>query len=336
MSSFQSIQERRRSGRNDYRDLKKHYVRINGWLPVFERHARLRDGAVRYLTLCSKEAIDVRYFALKGVLPRSAEKNEYPLLTFVEENPEDYAVIAETLGRVRLGIQARLEDVLLDEEHEEHGSLVGTFPHDIINLDFCGEVMPKKDHPYSETVKCIEKVVSLQAEKDPTCPWHLFLTFRTHRVQQNEEANTQLREILENNLAKEHFKPAYGQRPPPSQLLDGDYPEFLRLGICKYVAFCAERQGYRMTLDSSWVYGRQKGAYHIVKIVAGLVPLTRPNALPNPALINEAYDEAVEALFRSTATDVETGLGSDGVAEAVEKELRPVVNEIDELNIVAT
>src|SRR5262245_46691360 len=128
MADFREAQEGRRRGQQDYRDLKKHFVRVNGWLPIFVRHAQARGASLRYLTLCSKEAIDVRYFASKGLLARNDEKNAYPMLSFVESDTEDYAVIAETLGRCRLGVHAKLEDVLLDNSHEVHGVFAASFP----------------------------------------------------------------------------------------------------------------------------------------------------------------------------------------------------------------
>jgi hypothetical protein len=334
MADLSATQTSRKDRKRDYRDLKKHYVRVNGWLPIFDRHAKAKGSDLRYLTLCSKEAIDVRYFASKGMLARSDEKNAYPCLSFVESNVEDYAIIAETLGRCRLGVHARLEDVLLNYGHEEHAAFTGSFPYDIVNLDFCGEVMPKLDHPYSETVRCIERIVELQREKDPALEWHMFLTFRTHRVQHNEEANQQLREILDGNLASNDLKSAYGERADPGTLLSSDYPEFLRLGVAKYLAYCAERCRYRMTLESSWRYARHGGSYHMVKLVAGLRPLWKPQALPNPAQARQQYEAAVAEVFRSAATDVEAALADPAVSKDVQNELDLVISELRELRVV--
>jgi hypothetical protein len=333
MTEFEKVQEERRTGKQDYRDLKKHYVRVNGWLPIVSACFSTR-GAVRYLTLCAKEAIDVRYFAAKGVLERNAEKNEYPHLTFVESDEEDYAVIAETLGRCRLGVRARLEDVLLDSEHDQHEAFLATFPYDVVNLDFCGEIMPRKEVPYSETVRCIEQIVRCQAEADPALEWHMFLTFRTHRVQHNEEANGQLKDILDGNLQNQAFQAPYGDRLPPDALMQADYPEFLRLGISKYLASCAQANRYRMSLRSSWVYGRHKGAYHIVKLVARLQPLTRPGAIPNPVVTNRAYEQSVSEIFRSAADDVEAALADAAQRSTVQGELDPVLAEIEGLGVV--
>ena len=334
MADFKKRQVERRRGRSDYLDPKKHYVRLNGWLPVFERYRKLTSNRVRYLTLCAKEAIDVRYFAQKGVLVRNEERNEYPFLTFVESDEEDYAIIAETLGRTMLGVHAKLEDVLLNDTHDQHRDLLESFPYDIINLDFCGEIMPKKEHPYSETVRTIEAIVDAQKRADAIRPWNLFVTFRTHRVQHSEEANDQLREIIEANLADAAAVSAYTPRPAPGDLMQSNYPEFLRLGIAKYLARTAETHGYEMTLDSTWRYGRHKGAYHIVKLVADFQPLTAPTALRNPAREREAYSRAVLRLFTSAARDVEEALQEAGAEAAIREDLTPVMDELEALAVV--
>src|SRR5262245_49132003 len=129
---FDETQKERRTGRIDFRDLKKHYVRVKGWLPAFRTYSAATSGRVQYLTFCAKEAIDVRYFAQKGVLARNEEGNEYPSLTFVESDEEDYAIIAETLGRVRLAIHGDFEMVLLDRGHPRHQDLLGSFPYHVV------------------------------------------------------------------------------------------------------------------------------------------------------------------------------------------------------------
>src|SRR5260370_41534202 len=108
MSPFGDIERRRRKAKSTYTDIKKHYVRLNGWLPVFRRYFQLRGGTVTYLTLCAKYAIDVRYFRQKGLLLYDDEQKAYPTVTFIEKDAQDYAIIAEGLGTTRLGIKGDL------------------------------------------------------------------------------------------------------------------------------------------------------------------------------------------------------------------------------------
>lgn len=336
LQPFDKTQDERRRGRRDFLDLRKHYVRVNGWLPIFRAHSKATGGRVRYLTFCAKEAIDVRYFALKGLLMRNPEANEYPWLTFVESDEEDYATIAETLGRVRLALHADFEGVLLDFRHPRHVDLVASFPYHVVNLDFCGHILPRKRHPYNETIRCIDKVVELQAGVNAS-EWHLFLTFRAQRAHANEEANGQLRDIIAGNLGDGDFRAAYGKRSEPEKLSAESYPEFLRVGIAKILAHAARNRGYELSMESSWVYGRysrQGGAYHIVKLVAGFRPLAKATALRNPTAEATAYSRTVRAIFSSSAVDVDAVIAA--AQEEIRRELEPVLAELARSGIVNT
>lgn len=327
--SFEEIQQGRRGGRQTFRDLKKHFVRVHGWLPVFRKYSDQTGKQVRYLTFCAKEAIDVRYFARKGVLARNAAGNEYPSLTFVESNEEDYAIIAETLGRVRLGIHGKFGDVFLDSQHPQHSELHDSFPYHVINLDFCGHIVPRSEHPYSETLKCISRVIESQAAKSQR-EWHLFLTFRAHQAHANNQANVQLKDIVEGNLTSQELKTAYGTKPSPETLLNTAYPEFLRIGIAKFLAYESKNHGYAMKMESSWIYKRNgdHGPYHIVKLVASLKSARTPGSIPNPNRENNMYSSAVKDIFVSEATDVDLALTTVSARRVIESELAPVLDEL--------
>ena len=332
-SSFEKTQSGRQRARVDFLDLKKHFVRKNGWLPPFTNYKQQTGGRVRYLTLCGKLAIDVRYFAQKGVLQRNESLNEYPDVTFIEDQDQDYAIIAETLGRVRLPIHARLEDALLDSSHISHSDLVSSFPYHVLNLDFCGSIVPKEDHPFSETLQCINKVVELQA-REGASRWHLFLTFRAQRSKANEEANNQLRTMVDGNLHQDQAKQAYGVRPTPNELLDNSYPEFLRISIAKFLANCAMKHSFATDMESSWIYSRvgDEGEYHIVKLVLALSLLRAPRGLPNPQTELRAYQRAVRTIFESHSKDVDDAMAT--AAGTTQRDLRPVLDELDRLGIV--
>lgn len=315
--------------RGEFLDPKKHYVRLNGWLPAFARYSGPRKRKVQYLTLCAKQAIDVRYFAQKGVLYRNREGNEYPSLTFIEANDEDYAAITESLGKVRLGIHGRLEEVLLNADDVSHQDLVQSFPYDVVNLDFCGDILPRKDHPYSKTLRCISKIIKLQAEKE-TPQWHMFLTFRAHPGQGNDEAHTQLCDIVQGNLARAEFRAAYGERAQPDVLLNADYPEFLRVGVCKLLARLARDEGYSLTIDGTFTYSRRDDAYSIVKIVAGFTRIR--TGMPNTPREDAAYGACVTGLFGSNAVAVDEVI--EGEHARIDADLRPVLAELDAANVV--
>lgn len=339
MSPFGDIERRRRKATSSYTDIKKHYVRLNGWLPVFQRYSGLRNGQVRYLTLCAKYAIDVRYFRQKGFLPYDEEQKAYPTVTFVEKDAQDYAIIAEGLGTTRLGIKGDLEDILVNPEQnaDNAGKLRESFPYDIINLDFTGEVVRGDDPPYSQTIRAIERIIEFQNAAN--ChSWHMFLTFRACAQTSNHEADDELRAIIEGNLQNADAEVAYRGRPEPRELVRVNYGEFLRIGVTKFLASSASQRGYACGLESSYVYPRNPGQgdppYHIVKLIVEFTAIRTARNLPNPHRAMAAYRQCVPQIFGSQAINVYAQLGTTRTRQVLENDLRPVLDELRRQNIV--
>ena len=320
MTAFGDIERRRRGAKSSYKDIKKHYVRLNGWLPVFQTYFKLRAGEPHYLTLCAKDAIDVRYFRQKGLLPYDKQEKAYPTVAFVEKDAQDYASIAEGLGTTKLGIKGDLEEILVKPEENAENSqrLRDSFPYDIINLDFTGEVVRADDPPYSQTIRAIERIIELQYAAD--CEqWHMFLTFRACPQTSNHEADQELRTIIEGNLQNAVAQAAYGIRLVPDELARHQYEEFIRVGVTKFLAFSSPNRGYACSLGGSYAYPRNPDigpAYHIVKLIVGFRAIRSTRNLPNPNATRAAYEESVQQIFRSQAVDVNTALGSPVVRQA--------------------
>jgi hypothetical protein len=336
--AFRDTEQRRRSAQSSYKDITKHYVRLNGWLPVFQRYSTLRRGQPRYLTLCAKYAIDVRYFRQKGFLPYDEKQKIYPTVTFIEKDPQDYAIIAESLGTTRLAIRGGLEEILVDPAGNLQDSerLRNSFPYDIINLDFTGQVARADDPPYSDTIRAIERIIEFQNASNSSA-WHMFLTFRACLETSNHEADNELREIIEGNLQNAQAHAAYGTRLAPGDLIRQHYYEFLRIGIMKFLAHSALNRGYACTLDSSYVYPRnpeQGPAYHILKLIVEFVPTRTPGQLPNVHRDRVAYERCVPQIFRSQAIDVKKQLSSAQTRKQLQTDLRPVLDELEQEQIV--
>jgi len=339
MSPFGEIERRRRRARSSYRDIKKHYVRAKGWLPIFERYARERQLEVRYLTLCAKDAIDVRYFRNKGVLQYDREQRIYPTVTFVEKDAQDYAVIAETLGTTKLGIKGDLEEILVKphEYPEIFEKLRASFPYDIVNLDFTGEVVREDDPPYSSTIRAIETVIELQNRAN-AAKWHMFLTFRACPQTSNHEADNELRTIVEANLQRVEAREAYGMRHSPVDLVRNQYEEFLRIGVAKFLASSASNRGYACSLENSYVYPRSPGGgdpnYHIIKLIVEFTAIRTAHNLPNPHRAMDAYENSVPGIFRSQAIDVYNRLGDQAERRRIKRDLQPVLDELQQQQII--
>lgn len=338
MSSFRDTERRRKGAKSSYRDTKKHYVRLNGWLPIFREHFELRGGEPRYLTLCAKDAIDVRYFRQKGLLPYDNEQKAYPTVAFIERDPQDYASIAEGLGTTKLAIRGDLEEILVKpEENIENSELLrGSFPYDVINLDFTGQVVREDDAPYSQTIQAIEKIIELQ--NTAGCErWHMFLTFQARPETANHEADDQLRDILEGNLRDPDAQAAYGTRLPPAKLVREEYAEFLRVGVTKFLAFSSSHRGYACRLTGSYSYPRNPewGApYYILKLIVEFEAIRTARNLPNPHTAKAAYEDSVQQIFRSAVVDVSAQVRNARVQQALTDDFKPVLDELQRQNII--
>ncbi len=337
MAEFPNIEQRRHAAKSTYTDVKKHYVRITGWLPVFKQY-KTESHHIRYLTLCAKLAIDIRYFRIKGLLFFDEQQKSYPFVTFIERDSQDYAFIAESLGRTRLPLKGDLEQILLHPEAypKEFKDLTETFPHDIINLDFTGEVVRPEDPPYNETIRAIEKIIELQHQSSSS-QWHMFLTFRARRETASGGADDELRDIIEKNLANQRARAAYGARPTPARLLTEQYKEFLRIGIAKFLASRAATYGYMFSLDASYYYERipKRGPkYFIITLIAGFKTLRSPTQLPDLRKAMTAYEQCVPSLFSSNAIDVVGELRSTAETKRITMDLRPVLDEVHDLGVV--
>jgi hypothetical protein len=311
---------------------------MNGWLPVFQQCSRLRGKNLSYLTLCAKDAIDVRYFRQKGLLPYDDAQKIYPTLTFVERDPQDYAAIAEGLGTTRLGIRGDLEEILIKPEKSADAAkrFRQSFPYDIINLDFTGEVVRKYDPPYSQTIRAIERIIEFQ--NGAGChKWHMFLTFRACPQTSNHEADEELCAIVVDNLQNTAAAAAYGARPTPPELIRRQYDEFLRIGLSKFLASRSCGHGYACTLESSYEYPRkpEKGpAYHIVKLIVRFDLIRAARSLPNPRHARDAYEKSVPQIFGSKAIDVVAQLRAGAARQALIDDLRPVLDELEAQGII--
>ncbi len=158
-------------------DPKKHYKRINHWLPHLRTIANGLDGLrnIRYFTLCARSMIDVFMLVADKVLRIDGPSNAIRGVQFCECVADDYIEIREMIAREDSGFFGQLEDVALfaDDEFtaqfptpddialalEDEGLPVdqvdrlqlkrtyqqfqASFPYDYINLDFCQYYYPQ-------------------------------------------------------------------------------------------------------------------------------------------------------------------------------------------------
>jgi hypothetical protein len=296
-------------GRLNYdRDLAKHFVRVDGWLPAVKHRAQ-RNGAntFRYLTFCAAEAIDV--FLIEKEIPLSRDATTLRLsgVYFCERRLEDFPKIADLIGSQEQGFQGEFADIILFEDTEktagldlgklsegprdpttrhllqlksDHDRLVSAFPFDVINLDVSGAMFPPTEPPVSQTLKSLRRVIELQDQKRAKGrqlrEFTLMLTTKVAETALHVESLDSLQKVLEHNLQHPQYKDAFSAKyhaQSPADLRSSNFVEFFVAGITKFLISEAQMLGWDTEFRKVYVYSRsdpEGKEYHMLSTVSHL------------------------------------------------------------------
>ncbi len=252
-------ESKQREHKQDYTGPVKQFVRKHAWVPAAQsRHEIVRDEGrehLRYFTLCAEEAIDVRLFRKEKLV--ESDGRGYPDIVFCEHFPDQYAVIAESLGRTR-GFLADFKSLVLDRNEPKSEDFYSELPFDVYNLDFTGMCFPRGDPPFSRTLDAIVSLVDELGKPRYQKGFDIFLTFRADRSNENEEAIKQLKgHVRENKRERDWFRNAFVERyEDVGRLLDSKYHEFLLLTLPKLFGSFGMDAGFRVTCPYRLYYQR--------------------------------------------------------------------------------
>lgn len=206
---------------NYEKDILKHFVRRDGWLPASQEQLRRISGGKRqlnkeplkYFTFCAAHAIDVFMLEKEKVLKRDKTTGRLNGVYFCEDDPEDFGKIAGLIGSPDQGFLGDFQEIVLFEEDEDtsdrsfsdesaaygpelrkklrikdaHYRFEHAFPFDIINLDVCGTMFPPKKGVFSPLLKAIMKILEWQTKstfkiKKKSVPASNFTLFLTSHI----------------------------------------------------------------------------------------------------------------------------------------------------------
>jgi len=234
--------------RSSYEDPKKHFVRVNGWLPAARmRLKKNRRTHLRYFTLCGQRAIDVLHLRREGLLRHDGRG--YPELVFCEEDRNTYTQIDRLLRVYKRGFLCPLEKIADEPEFES------VFPFDIINLDLTRSCFPKREPPTSSTIKSIARMI----ESQKGINFDLFITFRAESAAENKEAIQILRRNMEQNFKRNpeledvFLKVTHAE---PAQLVSQDYVSFIMKCFPKLIIRYGYDNDYLVHCDQEYKYKR--------------------------------------------------------------------------------
>jgi len=248
--------------RRSYKDAKKHFVRVNGWIPAARSRLRKnRRHALRYFTLCGENALDVLHLKREKLLLHDGRG--YPELVFCEQDESIYTSIDRLLRHYKRGFLCALEDITSQPQYDE------VFPFDVINLDLTRSCFPRREPPTSSTMKTISKMIQLQRGTD----FDLFVTFRAERTVENTDAINILLRNMEKNLRenpdlRKEFLNAAGSEP--AALLRQDYIRFILKAFPKLIIRYGHDNSYLVHCQGIYKYQRMppwRKRYFVLKFL---------------------------------------------------------------------
>jgi hypothetical protein len=136
------------SGYYNEDDTLKHYIRKYYWEKRITRLKRDANPAlvngIKYFSFCSIRAFDVRYF-IKQKLINTNSKVPFAFVEFVKD---DFEFLAQTYINKNLGsgFCGSFDDIATNSDNENYGKFWSTFPYDVINLDYLGDILKTNNH----------------------------------------------------------------------------------------------------------------------------------------------------------------------------------------------
>jgi len=223
-------------------DSLKHYIRKKFWRQRIESLQRdspsLKDG-IKYFTFCSRHAFDIRYFQSNKLLRTNSP------FAFVEFLKDDFNFLNDIfLSRFAstgaTGFYGSLADISTTPSHEEYGRFWSTFPYDIINLDYLGDIL--KSNASSGKIGnndfySIQAIINQQALLRR--PYELWITMRAKPGRYDPSIKQEFRKLINSNISefdefKREFKNNYNNKVNSDNL---DDEHLFLIGYIKWICF---------------------------------------------------------------------------------------------------
>lgn len=237
-------------------DLIKHYVRTNYWLKrVKDLKRDLSNienfGGFRYFSLCSEEAIDVRLL-LKNNLLDTINKN--PAFVFCEYEEKVYKFLNEVFIKSRngRGFLGLLSSIATDISNEKYGEFWGTFPFNVINLDYFGDIFRAGNFANND-FRTIQEMVNRQSMLRK--PYELWITLRVKDGRMDEQITFAFRELINDNIKNNNgFEKNYSRIFPGTQdASDLSDEELYIIGYLKWLLYINKQSYSRINIRKTQI-----------------------------------------------------------------------------------
>lgn len=266
------------------KDLLKHFIRTNFWLPRVSRLLRDRDDIknISYLSLCAETALDVRLLK-KNKLINILQEKPTPF-AYCENEKERFAILKETFPSTCIGFPGSIEEISIGTDNKYYGKFWSTFPFDVINLDFWGDIH-KTSHTTKNVFYAIQAIIFQQSLLRK--PYEFWITERAKGARIQSNILQAYRELINANLNdnarfKKSFMSTYGNLTKPSEL---PIEKQVHLGFLKWLFYVADRSFSVIEDFEVLVYTRsdtEKNKYQLYNFLFRIKPYEEVT-VPSPA-----------------------------------------------------
>lgn len=263
------FERRAQFGNLIFRTPEKHYVRLNGWVPVCRAmKEHLRDEDLRYFSLCGREPFDViLLFRERILIPNRMRPN----VAICDVETEALTAASEAITRAKFGPVAKfsisLEDLVLGQ-NDLHDQFLGILPFHVYNFDFTKQIFYYRRPIRTRMWKTIERVIELQSQHNQD--FDLFVTSRSYPPEINQNVVRILLDTMNHNIRQvAGLLELINVRGINSfdELFQQDFTEFFLRSLPKQILQKALDCGFLLRLHGLYRY--KKPGYHIAKWCLG-------------------------------------------------------------------
>ena len=326
-------------------DILKHFIRKYFWkrrIIALRRDLapNLRDG-IRYFSLCSKLAFDVRLFLNENLINLESSRTAF---VFCESEKKDFNFLNNNFIHNRLhgnglGFEGLLSEIALETKNDYDGYFWGSFPFDVINLDYLGDIFKANIHKIGVndfyTIKTI-----IEQQSRLRRPYELWITMRTKPGRLNSSIKQNFKEFIDLNLEqyKDTFKKKFNELYPNVKKSSGIPDEHLFFiaylkwlwYVCK-TSFSTINSSHLQVLKYSRI-DKDNKKYNLYNILLRIEPYESV-IIPSPAgepatFCEEEYEKGILTCFNPPIDiNKEYDALSDTKIKDLKKELEKLNNE---------
>lgn len=281
-------------------DLVKHYIRLNYW--AMRINSLKRDmgnigdfKGIRYFSLCAKQALDVRVLLDQNLLDIS----DYLPFVFCEYVKSDFEFLRDVFitdkfkGNAR-GFFGLLSTIATDFTNKDNGEFWSTYPFDVLNLDYLGDIFRAKDLKDND-FKTIQAIINHQSMLRR--PYELWITIRVKEGRFDQQVKYAFREIINSNIQdnqkfKDDFRDYYGLE----DAIDLNAEQLFLLGYMKWILYISKLSYSVLNMKKSAIIkykriGKDSDIYHIYNFLLRIEPYETV-VIPTPCCEGAKHSEA--------------------------------------------